>query len=223
MRIGLISDIHANLPALQAVLSELGQIDVLLCAGDVVGYYADVNEVCDKLRECGASVIRGNHDAYVLGLLQPDLERVEAYRTAWTKRILTAENRQWLASLPVELVLRSHGCTVRVRHASPWDEESYLYKDSPRLRDIALARDEVLVLGHTHHPMRLVCGKGLVINPGSVGQPRDWSPRASFAILNTESGNVEFRRVSYEVTSLQQRLTELGWDSSMISILSRTR
>ncbi len=90
----------------QSVLSDLKEVDVLICPGDVLGDYADVKEVCIRLREYDARVVRGNHDAYVLGILQPNPSRVDAYRTEWTKQILTPENHRWLASLPVELALR---------------------------------------------------------------------------------------------------------------------
>jgi putative phosphoesterase len=222
MRIGLLSDVHSNLPALQAVLSDLRQTDVLICAGDILGYYADANEVCETLRYCNAMVIRGNHDAYVLGISQPKSEHGEAYRTEWTQKILTPENHFWLASLPNKLIFHWHQYTIRVCHASPWDEETYLYKNSPALRNIALARDHVLILGHTHHPMYVKCGEGFIINPGSVGQPRDWLPGASYAIFHS-TGKVEFRRASYDIARLQQRLRDSGWQPTMVDILSRSR
>ncbi len=223
MRIGLISDVHSNLSALEAVLADMGNVDVLICAGDVVGYYADPNEVCELLRQKGAWTIRGNHDAYVLGILAPEPEHADAYRTDWTRQMLGPENRSWLASLPIELSFRWNGNAVRIRHASPWDEETYLYKDSPRLNDIVLAEDEILILGHTHHPMESICGNGKLVNPGSVGQPRDWRPSASYAILDEGSGAVEFRRVAYDVKALQCRLEANGWPKAMIDILSRCR
>lgn len=223
MRIALISDIHANLPAFEAVLKDMTAVDLVLCAGDIVGYYPDANEVCSLLRQCGAKVIRGNHDAYVLSRLHPNAARVDAYRTAWTQQILSSDNYQWLDSLPVDLTFRFDEYSVWVRHASPWDEESYLYRDSPQLATIDLKRGEILVAGHTHHSMQVVCSDGVLINPGSVGQPRDWNPMSSYAIFDSESGSVEFRRVCYDVAGLQRRLSNLGWDPGMIGILGRTR
>jgi predicted phosphodiesterase len=110
-----------------------------------------------------------------------------------------------------------------VRHASPWDEETYLYPDSNRLPDVRLARNEYLLLGHTHHPMQRAAGEGYVINPGSVGQPRDYNPAASYAIWDVESGAVEHRRAAYDVTAYQKILRELDWPESTIAILSRMR
>lgn len=221
VRLGIISDIHGNMPALEAVLGAMPPIDLLLCAGDVVGYYPDVNEVCDRIRQSGASVVRGNHDAYVTGALTPDPTKKAAYRTDWTRNTLTSENREWLTSLPAELRLSFGPVRVILRHASPWDEESYLYPDSPLLSRLDLRPGEYLVVGHTHIPLKRWAGEGALINPGSVGQPRDYDPRASYCVLDTTTGEVEFARCSYDVRSYQERLRTLGWDEKMIQILSR--
>ena len=222
MKVALIADIHANLPALTAVLNDMPNVDSIVCVGDVVGYYADPNEVCDLLQQRRIPSIRGNHDAYVLGTLNPHPERVTAYRTEWTRQVLAPENTTWLQSLPASLEFRWDKLTVRLRHATPWDEEGYLYPDSPKLNEIQLGAKEFLVLGHTHRPMLRRCGEAFVLNPGSVGQPRDYNPMASYAILDCGSGNVDFRRVAYDVAGLQRRLRELGWDAATIAILSRT-
>jgi len=221
VKIGLISDVHANISALQAVINDMPSVDLWICAGDVVGYYSDINEVCSLLRQLGAWVIRGNHDAYVTEGLVPRPDRRSMYRTDWTRENLDPAHLAWLATLPVEMAFHLGEKFIRVRHANPWDEETYLYHDSAQLNKISLDCNEVLVLGHTHHPMLVRCGKGIVINPGSVGQPRDWNPLASYAVLSTDSGEVDFRRVSYDVARLQQKLTKLRWDSATISILNR--
>lgn len=223
MKIALLADIHANLPALEAVFQDIPKVDSVICAGDILGYYADVNEVCDLLRRRCSGVIRGNHDCYVTGLMQPSPERVSAYRTEWTRNNLDPGHFRWLSDLHAEISFSSQSKRVRIRHASPWDEETYLYPDSARLDEIKLDPNEFLVLGHTHYPMLRRCGEGLIINPGSVGQPRDWNPAASYAILDTQSAEVDFRRIRYDVEGLQRRLTQMGWDPGMVSILSRTR
>ena len=223
MRIGIISDIHGNLPALTAVLKAMPAVDVLLCAGDVVGYYPDVNEVCEALRRAGAGVVRGNHDAYVLGELNPDPSRQSAYRTDWTREQLAARNRAWLAALPVEMRFSFGRARIVLRHASPWDEETYLYRDSASAEKVRLEAGEFLLLGHTHIPMKHPAGDGWMINPGSVGQPRDYDPRAAFSILDTVSSEVELCRCSYDVAAYQQRLQACGWDEKTIQILSRRK
>ncbi len=222
MKVALLADIHSNLPALTAVFHDLPSVEMIVCLGDVVGYYADPNEVCDLLRKYSVLAIRGNHDAYVLGQLMPNPASAAAYRTAWTRKTLKSEHLQWLGSLPPSMDLLWGKQRVQLRHATPWDEEGYLYPDSDRLEEIRLSANQFLALGHTHWPMLRECGKGFVVNPGSVGQPRDCNPRAAYAILNGDTGNVEFRRVPYDVAGLQQRLRELGWDPATIAILSRT-
>lgn len=222
MLIGLISDIHANLAALDAVLEKLAHVDRILCAGDIVGYYDQPNEVCDRLRTAGIETIRGNHDAYVVGALQPAPQHATAYRTDWTRNQLTADNLAWLQSLPLQLDLTFGDTEVTLRHANPWDEEGYLYADSPLIEKVHLAAAQILIVGHTHYPLSRRAGNGMLVNPGSVGQPRDRNPRASFACLDLPERSVSFHRVEYDVSSLQQRLESLGWDAKAISILSRT-
>ena len=221
MKVALLADIHANLPALAAVLDDLPQVDAVVCLGDVVGYYADPNEVCGLLRKFKIPTIRGNHDAYILGQLTPHPDRVAAYRTKWTREHLQPDHLAWLRSLPTSLEFRWGKMLVRLRHATPWDEEGYLYPDSD-LNEIRLGPNEFLALGHTHWPMLRPCGEGFVLNPGSVGQPRDCNPMASYAILDCDSGSVDFRRVHYDVAGLQERLRQLGWGPATIDILSRT-
>jgi putative phosphoesterase len=223
LRVALISDIHANLPALHAVLQDVPDVDCYICAGDIVGYYPFANEVCDLVRNTGAYVVRGNHDAFAVDELKPREEVREVYRVDWTRKQLDSRHLKWLASLPIEMSFYWAERVIRVRHASPWDEETYLYPDSKKLTEIKLSENEIHVFGHTHHPMKVTCGKGFVVNPGSVGQPRDWNPKAGYAILDTISGDVEFRRVNYDYKKLQAHLIQLGWEAASISILSRER
>lgn len=223
MKAVVISDIHGNLPALQAVFEDMPKADLYICAGDIVGYYSDVNEVCGILKKIGAFVIRGNHDAYTIGVLQPSEDKREAYKTDWTRHNLSPEYLRWLGTLPIEMSFGWNGRNIKVRHAAPWDEETYLYSDSNDLQKIHLKSHEILLLGHTHCPMQIKCSEGVVINPGSVGQPRDWNPLACYAVVDCISGNVKFHRVPYDVRSFQERLSKLGWDRDMINILSRSR
>jgi putative phosphoesterase len=223
VRIGLIADIHGNKPALEGVLDSAPVVDSWICMGDVVGYYPDVNEVCRILIGLNATVVRGNHDAYVIGQLPADARKLELYRTAWTRERLKQEHCQWLRALPVEINLCFGSKRLKVRHASPWDEETYLYPDSPLLSKIHLQRDSYFLCGHTHYPLVKAAGEGYIVNPGSVGQPRDYNPQASYAILNIEDGFIEHRRVLYDVASYQRYLSELGWPDATRDMLSRSR
>jgi len=223
MKIGLIADIHGNVRALDAVLKSAPGINTWICGGDVVGYYPDVNEVCEALRRIGALTVRGNHDAYVAGHMIPSAQKRPLYRTDWTRQNLEPKHLDWISSLPVQLNLNFKDWRFMIRHASPWDEETYLYPDSHRLSEIKLEGYCGYIFGHTHWPMVIKAGEGYIINPGSVGQPRDYNSAASYAIVEIETGKIELRRAPYDVTSYQQHLLELGWPESSISILSRSR
>jgi len=221
VKIAILSDIHGNLRALEAVVADMPSIDMILCCGDMVGYYPDVNEVCALLRDMNALAVRGNHDAYLIGELHFDSTKASAYRPEWARERLASNNLQWLKALPIEMRFSWDSLILTMRHASPWDEEMYLYADSPCLSEIRLQLNEMLVIGHTHHPMMKNVGDGIVLNPGSVGQPRDGNPEASYAILETGNKYTQMRRVPYDVHAFQEHLEALGWDEATISILNR--
>jgi predicted phosphodiesterase len=223
MKLGVMADVHGNKPALEAVLRAAPKVDRWLCLGDIVGYYPDVNDVCQILDSLDALVIRGNHDAYVTGQMAVDPVKKELYRTDWTRGELSDQWLNWLTRLPAEINFSEGDKLIRARHASPWDEETYVYPDSPSLRSIHPQQGEYYFLGHTHHPMIVQAGEGFVVNPGSVGQPRDYNRDASYAILDVQSGSIEHRRAAYDVTAYQRSLAALGWPEATISILSRSR
>jgi predicted phosphodiesterase len=223
MRLAVISDVHGNLPALEAVLADVGSVDAIVCCGDLVGYYPDVAQVVARVRGLGVFAVRGNHELMAMGAVPIPPERAGYYRIAEARRALPAGSLAWLAGLPPSLELACDGLTVVVRHASPWDEATYLHPDAPALRDIALAEGRWLLLGHTHYPMRVRAGRGFVANPGSVGQPRDWNPKAAYAVLDTARGTWEQRRVAYDHRGYQRRLEELGLEPRAIGLLGRER
>lgn len=223
MKIAVLSDIHGNFPALQSVLADMPSVDAFICCGDLVGYYPDADQVCNAMKDLSSFIVRGNHDAYVSGALTPSPDKVQAYKVEWTRANLSVKNLNWLASLPFEMNFLLDGLNIKVRHASPWDEETYLYSDSLKLMDVYLNHGEMLLIGHTHRPMMVQAGAGMLVNPGSVGQSRDWNPFASYAILDTETRKAAIRRVKYNVFVFQNRLKELGWESSLIEILSRIK
>lgn len=220
--LGVISDVHGNRPALEAVLADLGTVDALVCCGDLVGYYPDAAWVVDRVRALGARVVRGNHELMATGAVPVPPARAAYYRIAEARASLSAEQLAWLRALPAALRLEGAGASVEVRHASPWDEETYLYPDSDLSR-VALPEGSFLVLGHTHHPMLRRAGAGHVANPGSVGQPRDWDPRAAWARLDTATGRWEQRRVPYAHASYQRRMEALGLDALAVALLGRAR
>lgn len=225
--VAFLSDVHANLPALEAVLSELSSDVLVVCLGDLVGYYVHPDEVC-RLAMARASVsIRGNHEAYLLGELAYAESRESLYRMAWTNDVLSPEVIAWLRTLPTELNLEFDrgglraARSIKLRHANLFDETCYIYPDTPLPAEY-LNGVGVLAVGHTHHPMVRRVGEGILFNPGSVGQPRDHRPGACYGLLDTRSGVLEFRRAAYDVGAYQTLLSQLGVDSRAISLLSRT-
>lgn len=228
----VISDVHSNLPALIAVLEQIDASSRILCAGDIVGYYLDPNPVIEQLRERGVECILGNHDQYALGLLSYPPSREDKYRVQWTRDALSLQNAAWLDSLPLSRTYRVAGVDdvsvdakgfrrVLLNHGSFSNPEEYIYPDTP-FDESMLGEHTVAIFGHTHHPMVREYGTARLLNPGSVGQPRDRRPPASYARIDLTSGAIELLRASYDVTSYQARLQATGIMPSMIDILSRT-
>lgn len=227
----LISDIHANLPALMAVLQIIPKDCLVICAGDIVGYYINPNEVCSILRDRDVLCIQGNHDKYVLGTLNYSPDRDQKYRTELTRQVLSQDNKDWIASLPDLLHIQfrtdpldifSAAVSIHVAHGTPTDIEEYVYPDTP-IDFLSTEDSDVLVLGHTHHPMLRHAGEISVVNPGSVGQPRDRIQTASIASIDLASMKIQFCRVPYCVDKYEQSLRSAGVHPSMIEILSRSK
>jgi diadenosine tetraphosphatase ApaH/serine/threonine PP2A family protein phosphatase len=236
MRICLLSDVHSNLPALDAVLEAAGAVDAIWHLGDVVGYGPDPDGVVARLREVGALGVRGNHDAAACGGSEIDWFNPDARRAMeWTRSVISDDTRTWLTALPERRV--EHGCDLV--HGSP-REPLWEYVTS-----LGVARDNLALLdvpiglhGHTHVPVAWVedgddvelvrgrrgkrlelGGRRALVNPGSVGQPRDGNPEASLAILDLDAGTVEWRRAAYDVKSVQAAMRAAGLPGSLVSRL----
>ncbi|USZ71123.1 metallophosphoesterase family protein [Natronosalvus halobius] len=217
MRIGLCSDVHGNLPALEAVLADLPDIDALVCAGDVVGYNPWPAECVDRLRDLEVPTVMGNHDRAVARETTFRFNAMAAAGVELARERLTDAQREWLASLPDERL--AFDGQVKIVHGHPADPDRYTYPQdfSPRL----LEDESVLVLGHTHVQHVERYAEGVVVNPGSVGQPRDEDPRAAYAVLDIEALEVETRRVAYDVERVQQAVAEAGLPEKIGSRLAR--
>ena len=226
-RVAFVSDVHSNLEALEAVLDEVGRLRVY-CAGDIVGYGASPNEVLRILRDIGATCVVGNHDVAALTGDVGDFNARAAMAAVWTSQHLSDESRAFLGSLPREVSTTIGGKSVYMTHGSPDDNMWEYVRPSTHsdLFDYYLQKVDakVMVLGHTHLAFEWRGGgDGLVFNPGSVGQPRNGDPRASFAILSAgEDGSaaqVEFRQVEYDAERAAKKVLDSGLPHSLASQL----
>jgi putative phosphoesterase len=204
MRLGVISDIHANRIALEAVLDDMPDVDRLVCAGDVVGYNPWPADCVATVRERGIPTVMGNHDRAV-AIDTPF--RFNAMATAGVEHSETElgeDALSWLADLPSERTVADGRVTLV--HGHPDDPDRYTYPEefSPRM----LRGEDLLITGHTHVQGHRVFDAGVVMNPGSVGQPRDGDPRAGYAVVELDEGSggdavtVEERRVEYDVDAV---------------------
>lgn len=205
MTIALLSDIHANLVALEAVLADLPPVEAFWVMGDTVGYGPDPADTLALLTERGAILVAGNHDRAVatgegLELFNPNARAAAVLHRRW----LSAPDRDLLAALP--LTFEAGGFIVC--HGSPRDPLwEYVFDRVTAAQAIASATARHCCNGHTHVPAIFPAGDGrLMINPGSVGQPRDGDPRAAYALLDPDTAAVEFRRVDYDIGATQERM-----------------
>ena len=224
-RVAVITDIHGNLPALEAVLARVEELGVeeVYCGGDLVGYGPWPNEVCRLIEERGIPTIYGNYD-YAIGR---DLDDCGcAYRdqhdrelgdqsVAWTLAHTDARSKAFMRGLPFDLRFELAGKRIRLVHGSPRKANEYLFEDKPARtfeRIAALADCDVLVFGHTHKPWVREYGGVLFVNCGSVGKPKDGDPRAAFAVLDRAGGDVATRieRVEYDADRVARELVEAG-------------
>lgn len=217
MQIGLCSDVHGNLVALEAVLADLPDVDALVCAGDVVGYNPWPAECVERLRDLEVPTVMGNHDRAVARETTFRFNAMAAAGVELARERLTDDQREWLASLPDERL--AFDGQVKIVHGHPADPDRYTYpRDfSPRL----LEDESVLVLGHTHVQHVERYAEGIIVNPGSVGQPRDGDPRAAYAVLDLDALEVETRRVAYDVERVQQAVAEAGLPEKIGTRLAR--
>jgi len=234
MRYLVLTDIHANLEALEACLSDARdrKCDQTLVLGDLVGYGADPNAVIDRVIALKPlAIVRGNHDKVACGLEQAEgFNAVAKSAARWTLEVLTPQNRDWVAALP-------QGPTevdevVEICHGSPFDEDAYIFDELDAVRALKVSARPLCLFGHTHYPvtfelsdetiesigsspaseMRVQIRDGCryLINPGSVGQPRDGDPRAAYAIVDTGERRIELYRTKYPVEAAQAKIIEAG-------------
>jgi predicted phosphodiesterase len=234
VRILLLSDIHANLEALDAVLAAAPAFDVVVNLGDIVGYGASPNEVAERSRKLGNIFVRGNHDKAATGVMDlDDFNPMAAAAAIWTRNELTPENLNWLRALPHGPVALPDFPEVQLVHGSPNDEDEYVVSLGDALAPLITLTNPLTFFGHTHlqggffangesadgfRPEYRTVGQPesvalqlkpharYLINPGSVGQPRDGDWRAAFALFDTEAQVTHFHRTPYNLKSAQDRI-----------------
>jgi diadenosine tetraphosphatase ApaH/serine/threonine PP2A family protein phosphatase len=237
MRIAVLSDIHSNLVALDAVLAAAGVVDAVWQLGDIVGYGPEPDAVVARLREIGAHGVRGNHDAAAVGELDVDEFNVDARRAMeWTRSTIADDTRSWLAALPQRLERED----FLLVHGSPRDPTWEYVTTTPVARaGIAAMPTTGGLHGHTHVPIafleedgrletmspgagsRLVLeGRRALVNPGSVGQPRDGIPTASWLLLDTSDRSVTWQRTAYDVASVQEAMVDLRLPDRLVARLA---
>jgi predicted phosphodiesterase len=245
MRYLILSDIHANWEALQAVLESCsGRYDKIVCLGDMVGYGADPNAVTEWVRDHVQDVIRGNHDKACCGLEDTITFNPVARRAAeWTMEELTPENRQFLRQLK-QGPLETNGFVIV--HGSILDEDEYLIDPYDALFQFPHIEGRLVFFGHTHvqggfllwdvgtppqraanksrgEVLRIVKGTTQLINPGSVGQPRDFVWQAGYVIYDSDQKLVEFQRCAYDLATAQKKIRDAGLPPALADRLALGR
>ncbi|MBI1886304.1 MAG: metallophosphoesterase family protein [Chloroflexi bacterium] len=244
MRITIVSDVHSNLAALEAVLrhaGEAGALDGVWCLGDIVGYGPQPRQVLARLADVGARAVGGNHDFAAVGKISTDDFNPDAATAAeWTARQLGPDERARVESLP-EVIEDDTFTMVHGTLRSPvWE---YLYSYEAAAAHLERQKSPFGLVGHTHVPMLVVEGqefpngcemyyledgrsfelpaeRRLVVNPGGVGQPRDGDPRASYAVYDGEAAMITLHRVEYDIAATQRLMEEAGLPRWLIDRLA---
>ena len=234
MRILLLSDIHANLEALEACLAAAPAHDLVANLGDVVGYGASPNEVIERSQALGTIFVRGNHDKAATGLLElEDFNPLAAAAALWTREQLTPKHHKWLQALPQGPLTLEGFPQAQLVHGSPGDEDAYVVSIGDALVQLLALPAPLTFFGHTHlqggffangdsadgfRPEYRTVGQAesvslqlkpdtrYMINPGSVGQPRDGDWRAAFALFDTDTQVVHYHRTPYNLKDAQDRI-----------------
>ena len=243
MKYLIISDIHSNMEALAAVLASVKRkkFDRVLVLGDLVGYGASPNQVVEAIRKLkNAVVIRGNHDKVASGIESGEnFNRAALQSAQWTRNKLTPENRSYLLHLPQGPAVVEE--EMLVSHGTPLDEDAYLFSDYDAYEVFQIMNFQLCFFGHTHLPViyavsnqrlytfrpngervriELLEGFKYLINPGSVGQPRDKNPLAGFAMYDSETRAITFKRVEYAIPKTQDKILKAGLPPSLANRLS---
>jgi putative phosphoesterase len=216
LKILIISDIHSNLTAFEGVLKDAGRYDMAICAGDIVGYGPDPKECVETIIRQNIRCVAGNHD---VAIVSGDVSRFNAYAAeaiAVNRRLLGYQAQKWLRSLPHNLSLKFDEIKTAIFHGSPLDPiNEYVFPQEAARRGeyyFELTGADLIILGHTHVPFIHRSGRYILLNPGSVGQPRDGDPRSSYMMVDIDDGEIKvsYMRVEYDIGEVASRMRHLG-------------
>ena len=251
MRVLLLSDIHGNLEALEAVLASAPEHDAVANLGDIVGYGANPNEVIERSQAIGKQFVRGNHDKACAGVMDVHgFNYIAAAAVVWTNHALTKENLEWLKALPPGPLSLEGANGTQIVHGSPRDEDEYLLVSESAAEAVQSSKAAITFFGHTHMQggFHIIEGRettfrphyqdktkaehwslhlkpegSYLINPGSVGQPRDGDWRAGFAVYDSLHQRVVFYRIPYDIETTQKKIIDAGLPERLAQRLSRGR
>ena len=238
MQIAVLSDVHGNVHALEAVLADIDAkgVDRVYCLGDLVGYGAFPNEVIALVRERGIPTVMGNYDEGVgfdkdecgCAYTDPEMRRLGDLSLMWSRERVTPENKAFLRGLHPQIRFEMAGKRFLLVHGSPRKINEYLYENRPdsSFERLALASEaDVLVYGHTHLPYTKTIGGVLFVNDGSTGKPKDGDVRACYAVLDVgaDGAEVSFRRVAYDVVAAALAVREGGLPAHFADLLETAR
>ncbi len=201
MLVGLIADVHSNAVALETVLSAMDKIGVerILHAGDIIGYNPYPNETVELFIEHKIISILGNHDRALISGDYSDFNPYAAAALMWTKKVISPRNFDYILSLKNRELFTVENMHIVAIHGSPRDVDEYIYPVNVSAHFLAAAKADLLVLGHTHVQFKKEFSLGIVLNPGSVGQPRDENPDSAYAVCDTATGSVRLKRAGYDI------------------------
>ena len=232
MHIAVIGDIHGNAHALRLVLNDISKKGIrdLLILGDFVGYYYRADEVFSLLEQWQWQGVQGNHDRMLGQLVQEGGSGKEGYRLRYgdgleiASRTLTTSQIVRLTELPESKELTYDGCRILLCHGSPWSQDEYIYPDAPHatFERIAQLGYDIVLLGHTHYPMVRRVQKTLIMNPGSVGQPRDFGSMASWGILTIPEREATIQRIRFDPATIIEDARRYNPENAyLIEVLTR--
>ena len=220
MNIAVIGDIHGNYLALKKVLTEIKNegIKHLFITGDIVGYYYHPDKVFEELAGWSYDIIQGNHDRMMGEIYHGNEKLRKWYKTKYGSgidcalKLLSAEQCEFLSELPNKKEINIGGRNILLCHGSPWNPDEYIYPDSPEatIKQCAKGHFDAVIMGHTHYPMEKHINSTVVLNAGSVGQPRNYIPGADWAILDLDTLNVQLRHVQYDISTVVEEAEHIN-------------